>query len=94
MKKLKMALVGCGDSGNVYASHALRNPEEMEIIAVVDCDPVALNVTGDKFFVLQERRFLHIDDFLSAQIECDSLINATMDPAHYAAEKSRKKVAL
>lgn len=87
MKKLKMALVGCGDRGNVYASHALRNPEEMEIIAVVDCDPVALNVTGDKFSVPQEKRFFNIDDFLSAQIECDSVINATMDPAHYETAK-------
>lgn len=34
MKKLKMALIGCGDRGNVYASHALRHPDELEIVAV------------------------------------------------------------
>ena len=87
MKRLKMALVGCGDRGNVYASHALRCPEEMEIVAVVDLDPVALKVTGDRFEIPHEKRFTNIDDFLMAKIECDSVINATMDPAHYETTK-------
>lgn len=87
MKKLKVALVGCGDRGNVYASHALRHPDEMEITAVVDVDPVALNVTGDKFKIAANRRYLNIDDFITDKIECDSVINATMDPAHYQTTK-------
>lgn len=87
MKKITAALIGCGDRGNVYASHALRNPEEMQIIAVVDLDPVALKVTGDKFSIPENRRFSSIDEFLAEKIECDTVINATMDPAHYVTTK-------
>lgn len=87
MNKLKMALVGCGDRGNIYASHALRYPDEMEIVAVIDIDDVALNETGNKFKLPENRRYRNVDDFISDKIECDSVINATMDPAHYETTK-------
>ncbi len=83
MKKIKMAVVGCGDRGNVYASYALQYPQEAEVVAVVDINPVALNVTGDKFQIPKQFRFSSLEAFLSAKIECDTVINATMDPAHY-----------
>ncbi len=91
MKKLKAALLGCGDRGNVYASHAIRNPDEMEIVAVIDIDSVVLNVTGDKFSIPNSRRYKDVDAFLADKIECDTVINATMDPAHY--ETTKKLIA-
>ena len=36
MKKIKVALLGCGDRGCIYADYSLRNPDDMEIVAVVD----------------------------------------------------------
>ena len=82
-----MSLLGCGDRGNVYASYALKNPDEAELIAVVDVDPVVLKTTGDLYNIPQEMRFSCLDDFLAAKIECDTVINATMDEAHYETTK-------
>ena len=87
MKKIQMALLGCGDRGNVYASYALKCPEEAEIVAVIDVDPVSLQTTGDKFGLPQDKRFSCLDDFLAAKISCDSVINATMDSWHYETAK-------
>lgn len=83
MKKISAALVGCGDRGNVYASYADVNPDELEIVAVTDVDPIALKVTGDKYNVPQNNRFNNIDDFINTGIVCDTVINATMDQMHY-----------
>ncbi len=88
MKKVKLALVGCGDRGNVYASYALQVPDEAEIVAVVDLDEVVLKETGDKFNLPENRRFNSLEKFLAAKIECDSVINATMDLAHYSTAKA------
>lgn len=71
MKKVKISLLGCGDRGNVYCSYALKNPEEAEVIAVIDVDPVALKTTGDLYGIPNEKRFSCLDDFLAAKIECD-----------------------
>ena len=40
MKKIKVALLGCGDRGCIYADYSLRNPDDMEIVAVVDNVPL------------------------------------------------------
>lgn len=88
MKKITIALVGCGDRGNVYCSYALKHPDEAEVTAVTDIDPVALKVTGDLYGIPAERRFLNIEDFLAAKIQCDTVIDATMDEAHYYTAKA------
>ena len=82
-----MAVLGCGDRGNVYASYALSAPEEAEVVAVIDTDEVALKTTGDKYNLGADRRFHCLDDFLAAKIACDTVINATMDASHYNTTK-------
>lgn len=82
-----MVLLGCGDRGNVYISYALKQPEEAEVVAVIDVDPIALQTTADKFSIPNERRFSCLDDFLEAKIQCDTVINATMDSWHYETAK-------
>ena len=91
MKKVKISLLGCGDRGNVYCSYALKNPEEAEVVAVIDVDPVALKTTGDLYGIPNEKRFSCLDDFLAAKLECDTVVNATMDEAHY--ETTKKLIA-
>ena len=36
MKKLKTVLLGAGNRGLVYADYALSNPDELEIIGVIE----------------------------------------------------------
>ena len=88
MKKMKLAILGCGDRGKIYASRALElEDQQVEIVAVIDVNPVALKVAGNQFNVPPNRRFSTLDAFLAANVECDSVINATMDEAHYETTK-------
>lgn len=83
MKKMKAALVGAGNRGCVYSDYSLDCPEELEIVAVVDPDRVHLNFAGDRYSINKNRRYSGVDDFLKDKIECDFVIDATMDEAHY-----------
>ena len=83
MKKLKAALVGAGDRGKRYCDYALLKPEELEIVAVVDVNAFRVNEAGDRYHVPVENRFTDLDSFISSGMECDFVVNATMDEIHY-----------
>ncbi len=87
MKKLSAVLVGAGNRGCVYSDYALEEPQELQIIAVVEPNGIRRNEAGDRYGIAQEYRFSHLDDFLSANISCDFVINATMDEQHYETAK-------
>ena len=83
MKKLKAALLGAGNRGQIYCDYALTCPEELEIVSVVDINAFKMNEAGDKYRIKKEMRFLDLDAFIKANISCDFVINATMDEMHY-----------
>ena len=83
MKKLKAALLGAGNRGQIYCDYALTCPNELEIVSVVDINPFKMNEAGDKYGIKKEMRFLSLDEFIKANVECDFVVNATMDEMHY-----------
>ena len=83
MKKLKAALLGAGNRGQIYCDYALTCPDELEIVSVVDINPFKMNEAGDKYGIKREMRFLALDEFIKANVECDFVVNATMDEMHY-----------
>lgn len=83
MKKLKAALLGAGNRGQIYCDYALTCPEELEIVSVVDINAFKMNEAGDKYRIKKEMRFLDLDAFIKANVSCDFVINATMDEMHY-----------
>ncbi len=83
MKKYTAALVGAGNRGCVYSDYSLDEPSELAIVAVVDPNDLHRNEAGERYGIPQELRFTNLDDFLAANIECDFVINATMDTQHY-----------
>ena len=42
-----------------------------------------MNEAGDKYGVEKSMRFLSLDEFIRANVECDFVVNATMDEMHY-----------
>ncbi len=44
MKKIRMAVIGYGDRGSIYASYALQEKEQVEVVAVVDVSKDRLNL--------------------------------------------------
>lgn len=83
MKKLKAVLVGAGNRGQVYCDYSLVHKDELEIVAVVDVNPFKMNEAGDKYGVKETLRFDDLDAFIAQKIECDFVVNATMDEMHY-----------
>ena len=88
LKKIKAVVVGYGDRGSVYANYATIHPEEMEIIAVVEPVEFKRKAAQKKFGFADDRMFADLEDFLKAKIECDIVINATMDLLHYDTTKA------
>lgn len=87
MKKLTAALVGAGNRGQIYADYALGEPEELQIVATVDPNPLRLAEAKEKYKLTDARLFYDLDTFLQEKIECDFVINATMDEWHYETAK-------
>ena len=83
MRKIKAAVLGCGDRGSRYAAYSLEEPEELEIIAATDINPLKLSQFKEKYFLKDDMLFPDLNGFLAKKPECDIVINCTMDEAHY-----------
>ncbi len=83
MKKLKAVLVGAGNRGQVYCDYSFSCPDELEIVSVVDINEFRLQEVAQKYGLSENRAFLSVEDFLKANIECDFVVDATMDEMHY-----------
>ena len=83
MKKLKAALLGAGNRGQIYCDYALTCPNELEIVSVIDINSFKMDEAGDKYGIERDMRFLSLDEFIKANVECDFVVNATMDEMHY-----------
>ncbi len=83
MKKIKVALVGCGDRGCIYADYSLRNPDDMEVVAVCDLNELHKEEARVRYSLPENLAFSSVEDFVASGIECDIVIDATMDKAHY-----------
>ncbi len=83
MKKMKAVLVGAGNRGQVYCDYSLSKADELEIIAVVDPNPIRIKECCDKYGIPDDMTFVSLDKFLDKDIKCDFVVNATMDELHY-----------
>ncbi len=83
MKQLKAALVGAGNRGQVYCDYSFSCPNELEIVSVVDINAFRLQEVANKYKLGEDRAFLSVDEFLKAKIDCDFVVDATMDEMHY-----------
>ena len=87
MKKLCAVLVGAGNRGCTYADYSLQEPGELEIAAIIEPNAMRRRQAGERYGICECNRFADIDEFLSAKIPCDFVINATMDELHYETAK-------
>lgn len=83
MKKIRMVVIGYGDRGSIYASYALQEKEQVEVVAVVDVSKDRLNLAKKIHGLNDNQLFTDVDEFLRSGIECDYIVNATMDQQHY-----------
>ena len=79
MNTKKLAVVGYGQRGSIYANYALQNPQEFVVAAIVEADPDRKKLAESKHDcpVFSDYR-----DFLKADIEADLVAVATQDKDH------------
>lgn len=87
IKKLHAVVVGYGNRGQVYADYSLDEPEEFGIAAVVDPNEYKLQEAKKRYGLEDTCLFHNFAEFLASGIECDFVINATMDQYHYETAK-------
>ena len=81
-KKIRVVLVGAGNRGEVYAKVALDYPDRMEIVGIVDPDPVRREIVRAKYNVPHENCFDYVEQFVEREKFADAVINGTMDHLH------------
>lgn len=82
MKKISVVVVGFGDRGEAYTKYALTHPDELEVVAVVDPNPVRRELAKARFNIKDDMMFDCVDDCIKKGKIADAVINATMDELH------------
>lgn len=79
---MKLALIGAGQRGMIYAEYACCK-KNLEITAVVEPHEGRRTIAAEKFGVAQAYRFSRVEDFFAEGKLCDAVILATMDKDHF-----------
>ena len=87
MKKTKYAVLGFGGRGEYFARYSLLYPEQAEVVAVIDRNAFILDSAKKKLCLSDQGCYLSLNNFIKDRIECDFVINATMDEVHYETTK-------
>ena len=58
MKKIKLAVLGYGNRGQVYADYSLDEPDEVEVVAVIDPNEYKLKVAKERYKLSAEQLFM------------------------------------
>ena len=82
MKPLTAVIVGCGHRSRVYAEVAIKFPEQLKIVALVDPDKHVRNMCKELYGVSEEMCFNDISEILPMGRIADCVINGTMDKLH------------
>ncbi|MCD9025850.1 Gfo/Idh/MocA family protein [Cohnella silvisoli] len=81
-KPITVIIVGAGNRSFVYASYANLHPEQLQIVGVVDPDPVRRQMTIDQFGMDPVRQWDNVEQLVSQPPIADAIINGTMDHLH------------
>lgn len=79
---LKTIIVGGGHRSLIYASLAEIKPEKMQIVGIVDPDPIRRENISKQFNIPQEHCFEYVEDLIKVPRFADAAINGTMDNIH------------
>lgn len=79
---MKIALIGAGQRGMIYAGYAFDSMQN-EIVAVVDPNKEKRKIAEERFHISPEMAFDNSDAFFNAGKVADAIIIASMDRDHY-----------
>lgn len=79
---MKLALIGAGQRGMIYAEYAYFK-KNVEITAVVEPHEERRAIAAQKFHIAADKQFTCVEDFFAQGKLCDAVILATMDKDHF-----------
>lgn len=77
--KVRIAILGYGKRGAIYAHYASRHPEQFEVVAVAEIDPVKREIAKKAH---QCPVFENWQDMLASSLKADIIAVATQDKDH------------
>ena len=83
MKKLTCVVLGYGNRGERYSDYARVENDELEVVGVIDPNPVRKDAAKSKFSLSEDMLFNNLEEFFNKDVKCDFVINSTMDELHY-----------
>lgn len=79
---MKLALVGAGQRGMIYAEYAYHS-KRAEIVAVVEPNEERRKAAGDKLHISEDKLFKSVEELYALGKIADAIIIASMDRDHY-----------
>ena len=83
MKKLTAIVVGYGSRGSAYASFAMKNPDQLQIVAVADPNPIRQQTAMQRHGLTEEKIYNSWEDIVQLPRMADFAIVGTQDNMHY-----------
>ncbi|HHX80659.1 MAG TPA: Gfo/Idh/MocA family oxidoreductase, partial [Acholeplasmataceae bacterium] len=83
MKKIKIAILGFGQRGFVYANIIKEFPDEMELVSVCEINLLKKPLIMHQFSIKAENYFTDYKEMFKKGKLADILIIATQDRDHY-----------
>lgn len=83
-RPVQAVIVGAGHRSLLYASYSTAHPEELQIVGVVEPDPIRRRLTANRFGLPEEALYASVEQLAAAPKRADAIINGTMDTFHVA----------
>lgn len=82
-RPVTVVLVAAGHRSLIYAEYAKQHPDQLEVVGVVEPDPVLRQLAADRFGLSDEATFQNLDELIGrGEKIADAAINGTMDTLH------------
>ncbi|MBO7743159.1 Gfo/Idh/MocA family oxidoreductase [Paenibacillus sp. MWE-103] len=79
---IEVIIVGAGSRSMNYASYALRHPDQMRVVGVVDPDANRRAHTAERYGLAENMRFASVEELVARPRLADAAINGTLDAQH------------
>lgn len=79
---VNVVLIGAGQRADIYSTYSLDNPSELNVVGIVDPDPVRRGIMAEKYSVSEENLFSNVEEFVKREKFADAVVNGTMDHLH------------
>lgn len=84
MKTIKLAVIGCGNRGKVYAGYSLTHPDAARVCYACDSSRDRLEAFAAMFSLSPNRLYADASNMLEVMEDIDLVIVSTNDDTHFA----------